>query len=366
MRNGRQVEETFRGTKTAATKRLRNAQSDAAILDAVAHETAGESEVERTFGELLDAWIAILPDRGRSPKYVHDTRQRVNRAGGIREKLGPLPVAAVTAERIDRAIGEWLATGLSPSSVVTYCRTISAAFSQGVKWRWVAISPMPAVTLPKVPRRDDVIVSTEAIRSAAQAAAEKYGPSPRMVSAIWLAYVTGAREGEVAALRWSDVDLDNGSFRVERSIGETNGAIYVKDTKTGDRRTGSLDEPELVELLRDLQTDQRAYAEQVGVELVADPYFVTDEPRGDYPLHPSTISHRWRVVRNACEVLTGVRFHDIRHTHVSELIAGGVDVRTVAGRVGHSSARMTLDRYAHVLPAADQAAAAVIGSLLRT
>ena len=54
MRNGRQVEETFRGTKTAATKRLRNAQSDAAILDAVAHETAGESEVERTFGELLE------------------------------------------------------------------------------------------------------------------------------------------------------------------------------------------------------------------------------------------------------------------------------------------------------------------------
>ena len=142
---------------------------------------------------------------------------------------------------------------------------------------------MPAVTLPKVPRRDDVIVSTEAIRSAAQAAAEKYGPSPRMVSAIWLAYVTGAREGEVAALRWSDVDLDNGSFRVERSIGETNGAIYVKDTKTGDRRTGSLDEPELVELLRDLQTDQRAYAEQVGVELVADPYFVTDEATRGLP-----------------------------------------------------------------------------------
>ena len=62
-----------------------------------------------------------------------------------------------------------------------------------------------------------------------------------------------------------------------------------------------------------------------------------------------------------------MRFHDIRHTHVSELIAGGVDVRKITGHMGRSSAqRMTLDRYAHVLPAADQAATAVIGSLLRT
>jgi integrase len=122
----------------------------------------------------------------------------------------------------------------------------------------------------------------------------------------------------------------------------------------------------IFDLLRGLRGDQEAYATQVGVELVADAYIVTDEPRGHFPLPPSTISHRWRVVRSACEGLAFVRFHDLRHTHVSELLSAGVDVRTVAGRVGHSSARMTLDRYAHVLPAADQAAAAIIGGLLRT
>jgi len=65
---------------------------------------------------------------------------------------------------------------------------------------------------------------------------------------------------------------------------------------------------------------------------VADPYIVSDEPRGHKPLAPSVISHRWRVVRKASEGLAGVRFHDIRHTNISELIAAGVDVRTVAGR----------------------------------
>lgn len=363
MRNSRQVEETFRGTKTAATKRLRNVQSDAAVLDAIATEKA--TETGRTLNDLLDSWVAILPDRGRSPKYVHDTRQRVNRAGGIKEKLGSVPVHDLTAEHIDRAIGEWLAEGLSPSSVVTYCRTISAALTQGVKWRWMGVSPMASVTLPKVPKRDHVIVTTEGIRGAVSTAAQKYGPAPRMVSAIWLAYLTGAREGEVAALRWSDVDLDRRILRVDRAIGEADRSMYTKDTKTGDRRVLSIDDPTVVDLLLGLRADQQAFAELVGVKLVGDPYFVTDEPRGHKPLRPSTISHRWRVVRKACEGVAGVRFHDLRHTNISELLAHGVDVRTVAGRAGHSSTRMTLDRYAHVIPAADQAAAAVIGGLLR-
>jgi integrase len=215
-----------------------------------------------------------------------------------------------------------------------------------------------------VPKREHTIVTAEDIRCAVRVASEKYGPAPRMVSAIWVAYTTGAREGEIAALRWSDLDLDRGILRIERAIGEANGATYEKETKTGDRRVLSIDAT-LIDLLRGLRADQEAFAQLVGVELVADPYIVSDEPQGLKPLAPSTISHRWRVVRNACQGVSGVRFHDIRHTHVSELLAAGVDVRTVAGRVGHSSSRMTLDRYAHVLPAADQAAAAVIGGLLR-
>jgi len=224
---------------------------------------------------------------------------------------------------------------------------------------------MPSVTLPKVPRRAHVVATAEAVRCAVAVAAEKYGPAPRLVSAIWLAYTTGAREGEVAALRWSDVDLDRGTLRVERSIGQANGETYVKETKTGDRRVLSIEDPATSDLLRDLRADQAAYAELVGVDLVEDPYIVTDEPRGHKPLTPSLISHRRRVVRKACPMVSSVRFHDFRHTNISEQIAGGVDVRTVAGRVGHSSARMTPDRYAHVIPAADKAAAAVIGSLLK-
>ena len=80
---------------------------------------------------------------------------------------------------------------------------------------------------------------------------------PRMVSAIWLAYTTGAREGEIAALRWSDVDLDHGRLRVERAIGEADGAMYEKDTKAGDRCGLSIGDPILVDLLRGLRAGRR-------------------------------------------------------------------------------------------------------------
>jgi integrase len=62
--------------------------------------------------------------------------------------------------------------------------------------------------------------------------------------------------------------------------------------------------------------------------------------------------------------IRGVRFHDLRHAHVTQLLGAGVDATTVAARVGHASTRMTLDCYAHTLPAGDVAAAAIIGAML--
>jgi integrase len=78
---------------------------------------------------------------------------------------------------------------------------------------------------------------------------------------------------------------------------------------------------------------------------------------------PDGITNRFDIIREMCG-LEDVRFHDLRHAHVSKLLGAGIDATTVATRVGHASSRMTLDRYAHALPGADKAAAAVIGRML--
>jgi integrase len=83
------------------------------------------------------------------------------------------------------------------------------------------------------------------------------------------------------------------------------------------------------------------------------------------PWRPEVISDRWRGQWPGLE-LPFIRLHDLRHTHATLLLQAGVPIKVVSERLGHSRVGMTLDVYAHVLPAMDRAAADAIGALVRT
>ncbi len=188
---------------------------------------------------------------------------------------------------------------------------------------------------------------------------------PVMAAAVALAFVTGARRGELCALRWSgrrDIDLRGGTVRIERSLSQADGNLTVKTTKTGRGRTVALDARSLT-ILKHHRKWQEGLAERAESPLVADPYVLSDNANGARPMEPSKVTDRFTALRATAKV-KGVRFHDLRHAHVTQLLSAGVDATTVATRVGHASTRMTLDRYGHALPAGDRGAAAVIGALL--
>jgi integrase len=94
-----------------------------------------------------------------------------------------------------------------------------------------------------------------------------------------------------------------------------------------------------------------------------DGYVFTTTADGIDPLHPDTITKSFGRVCKSQEV-KGVRLHDLRHLHATQLLAAGVPVRTVSGRLGHANAATTLNVYAHFLEASDREAADVIGNLL--
>ena len=81
-------------------------------------------------------------------------------------------------------------------------------------------------------------------------------------------------------------------------------------------------------------------------------------------MQPSKITDRFTSMRDKVD-MRSIRFHDLRHANVSEQLAAGIDPATVSARAGHASTRMTLDRYAHALPASGTAAAAVMGRCCR-
>ena len=201
------------------------------------------------------------------------------------------------------------------------------------------------VKLPKVTRRrlDDLPEIGHVL-----AAVGRLGHDELRVAAR-LAVATGARRGELVALRWSDVDLEVGAARFMGSIAAgPNRTLVRKSTKGGKPKVMALD-PGTVAVL----ADWRAKGRGRGPVLPS-----PSDPT--VPWHPGQVTLMWHRHRGSVG-LEALRFHDLRHLHATALLAAGVPVNTVADRMGHASARMTLDVYAHAIPAHDQAAADVIG-----
>lgn len=210
------------------------------------------------------------------------------------------------------------------------------------------------IKAPKAQRAEIEILTADQI---ADTLAKLDGHPFRPVAA--LAIGTGARRGEITALRWSDLDLDGATVRIERSVEQTKDGLRVKAPKTAaGRRTISL--PAFaVDALREHRRKALELRMALGAgPLPADAPVFADPETGD-ALPPHLITNRWRrAVKN--RKLPKVSFHALRHSHASALIAAVLDVVAVSRRLGHASPALTLNVYSHLFKNSDTAAADAI------
>lgn len=172
---------------------------------------------------------------------------------------------------------------------------------------------------------------------------------------VWLAMTTGARRGELCALRWDWLDLDDASIWIRTSIGQDGKRTWEKDTKSHQQRRITLD-PETVGLLRAYR--QHCESEAALVEQSIPKNGRVFSPAVDHTtwFKPSTVTQRYR--RMCSKLGWKMNIHQLRHYSATELIAAGVDIRTVAGRLGHGDGgTTTLKVYSAWVAAADQKAA---------
>jgi integrase len=182
----------------------------------------------------------------------------------------------------------------------------------------------------------------------------------------FLALTTGARLGEILALRWSDIDLDAGVAQIRRTVVEhmvgqgPDSWFSFKEPKSGHGRSVDLGDATTVRLRahRWAQAEIRLAAGGEWAELD----LVICTPTG-MPERPSTTSGRFRAVVGDLG-LRGVRFHDLRHTHATLLLKAGTPPHVVSQRLGHSTVAFTLQVYAHVLPGQQRQAADAIEATL--
>jgi integrase len=172
---------------------------------------------------------------------------------------------------------------------------------------------------------------------------------------VLVALATGMRRGEILALRWRNVDLIAGTVRVVESLEQTKAGLRFKSTKSERGRGVALPGFAITELRRHKQEQARALL-ALGVRQNGDTLVCCRED-GE-PKQPQSVTRIfWMLVRRLHD-FPRIRFHDLRHSHASQLLASGVHPKIVQERLGHSSIAITMDIYSHVTPGMQGEAAA--------
>lgn len=177
----------------------------------------------------------------------------------------------------------------------------------------------------------------------------------RMTITIILAVLCGLRRGEIAALRWRNINLDAAQLAVTESAEQTKASVRYKQPKSGRGRTVALS-PRVVNELRSHRVQQAQELLVLGIPLT-DETFVVAQADGR-PLQPRSLTHQWHLLLAKNKALPRIRFHDLRHAHATHMLSSGVHPKIASERLGHSKVGITMDLYSHVMPGMQEDAAA--------
>ena len=302
----------------------------------------GHLAVAKVDGEVLDTLYAQL---GRC-------RQR---CGG----RGKQPSHWTTGEhKCDKRCGQHQCKPMAPSTVRQIHWILSGAFDRAVRWNWIGVTPIGAAEPPPPPRPQPSPPSPEE----AARILEEASKDPSWGMLVWLAMTTGARRGELCALRRNDFDAAAGLLRVPASVRGSRKTLRVKDTKTHQQRRVALDEL-TVGLIQEHIARQDADAARLASGIANDAFLFSHEPDCSEPYLPDSITQRYDRLATRLGIATTL--HKLRHYNATELLAAGVDLRTVAGRLGHGNGGTTTLRvYAAWVEQSNAAAAQALASRL--
>lgn len=337
----------FSGTRKAA---------DAALRALVADVEAGRHlATQRPFSFLLERWYAHAePDW--SPKHRERVRGVIDHQ--LLPTLGDVPLVQLGPSHLDELYTTLRRQGLATGTIRKVHNTASRALTQGLRWGWITANPAARAAPPPV-TSPEIVPPTDA--QVAKLCETAKATNPDLWAFIVVAAATGARRGEVCALRRSSVELGEApTLLIDHSVTEAAGEWSVKrpKTETSHRRI-SLDAA-TAQVLADHLDHLAVRAAQAEVELDPNPYLFSRDVDCARPWRPNNVTLAFGRLREAAGV-RGVRLHDLRHAHITILLSMGVDAVTVAKRAGHASAVTTHRIYAHFVPAADRAAADLWG-----
>ena len=302
----------------------------------------------------LDHWLEDTVKPSVRPK-TYDSYKQLARLY-LKPDLGHVRLSKLTPHDVRKFMNAKIETGLSARTVL-YCRAVlrralRQAVCDGIIFRNVATLVEP----PRSVRSEVKVLTPEQAGAFLEAIKED-----RLQALYTVALSLGLRQGEALGLRWQDLDFDNRTLRVNKALQRVNGKVQLVEPKTNrSRRTLPLPDSAVQSLCshRVRQMEERLKAGERWHEAG----FVFTTPIGT-PLDPRNVLREYHAALKRAG-LPRFRFHDLRHSCASLLLAQGVQPRTVMEILGHSQISITMDTYAHVMPAMMRDAADAMDSAL--
>jgi integrase len=352
-----QVYRTVREPNTRAGAKAADIELSKLVVEVDAQRVLPSSGV--TVGQLMERWVAHRRPgwEERSPGQPDATLARIR--DHITPKLGNVAVDRLRPIDVDNLYASWRATGMSESTVRRMHAILHAALTQAVRWDLIVSNPADRIEAPK-PRKARRQAPPDELLQAILAAA-----GDDMICYLRLAAVTGARRGQMVALRWRDIDLDAATVTFTTALARVKGGTAEKGTKA-DVDYGLALDPKTVDILRAhrKRAVERALVARGGLGDDAYVFTRAETPDGSKPWHPDGANQRFNRIREKVPGAEMVTPHQLRHWMATSMFADGYDPVTVAGRGGWSSPALPMSVYGHFRPARDQGAAKALAARL--
>ena len=304
-------------------------------------------------GEYLDRWLAdSVSDTVKATTF--ERYEQITRLH-LKPALGRVKLKALTPAHVRGLYREKLEAGSSARTVRYIHTTLHKALKQAVMDGLIPRNATEAVKPPQPTREEIHPLTPEQAKRLLQVAHES---GDRLEALYVLAIHTGLRQGELLGLKWDDVDLDDGSLQVRRTLAITkNGFVFTSPKTSGSRRSVKLTQ-RATEALRSHLERQLGEIDRVG-SLWSENGLIFASETGE-PLDRRAVTKlKFKPLLKRAG-LPEIRFHDLRHTCATLLLTRNVNPKIVSEMLGHSTIAITLDTYSHVLPnMRDQAAAAM-------
>jgi integrase len=353
--------ETFHGTKKKAQDRLNDLISEARRGEYI-------EPSKLTLGEWLREWL----DASLKPGWRPSTYARykgIIEASILKSTVAAIPLQHLRPTHIEAYYSD---ATVSASTLTLHHAILHRALRKAVKDRLIQTNV--AHDLDRTPRRnhDEEFAQLQAwtAEEARKFLAAAKAAGPQKAAFYALALDSGARKGELCALRWSNLDLDAGTVRIGQTLLTPGAEPKFGPPKNGKARTISL-ASETLEVLRahkrhqaQLKMANRTTYKDFGLVFAKEWNDLRGGERIGQPLPINNMGQREyaRLIRAAG--VRPIRFHGMRHTTASLLLQAGQPVHVVSERLGHKRVEVTLEIYAHVLPGQQAEAARRIGTLL--